>query len=109
MGDESLISQSASWNAIFSIAFGALAIVTAEFLPISLLTPMAEGLGVTGVQAGQTVTVTAVLATIVALVITAVVRTIDRCWVIMTFTALQVASNLCIAYDGWYPMATDAG
>lgn len=98
MGDESLTPQKASWNAIFSIAFGALAIVTAEFLPISLLTPMAQGLGVTGGQAGQTVTVTAAMATIVALVITAVVRTIDRRWVIMAFTALQVASNLCIAY-----------
>src|SRR3546814_7265828 len=50
------------WGAVFSVSLGVFALVTAEFLPASLLTPMAADLGVTEGAAGQAVTVTAAVA-----------------------------------------------
>nr|MBA2814145.1 MFS transporter [Candidatus Pantoea persica] len=43
------------------MAFGVFGLITAEFLPVSLLTPIAASLRVSEGQAGQTVTVTALL------------------------------------------------
>src|SRR3546814_7784300 len=53
------------WGAVFSVSLGVFALVTAEFLPASLLTPMAADLGVTEGAAGQAVTVTAAVALVV--------------------------------------------
>ncbi len=52
----------AAWPAVFSLSFGVFGLVTAEFLPVSLLTPMAAELGVTNGAVGQAITATAVVA-----------------------------------------------
>ena len=49
----------AAWPAVFSLTLGVFGLVTAEFLPASLLTPMAQSLGLAEGLAGQAVTVTA--------------------------------------------------
>lgn len=53
-------------------------LVTAEFLPNGILTEMAAGLGVTPGQAGQTVTVTALVGLIVAPTIGLIFPRLDR-------------------------------
>ena len=40
-------SSEPAWGAVFAMALGVFGLVTAEFLPASLLTPMADSLGVT--------------------------------------------------------------
>ena len=52
------------WAAVVSLSLGVFGLVTAEFLPASLLTPMSADLGVTVGAAGQSVTTTAVVAAI---------------------------------------------
>ena len=66
-----------AWGAIFAIAFSVAALLTAELLPVSLLTPMAESLGVTEGMAGQTVAVTAFAAIFASLFVTTVTRGIE--------------------------------
>src|SRR5919197_1028686 len=56
-----------AWAAVLSLAFGVFGLVTAEFLPASLLTPIAADLGVTDGSAGQAVTATAIIGAIAAL------------------------------------------
>ncbi len=51
-----------AWGAVFAMTLGVFGLVTAEFLPASLLTPMAGSLGVTEGVAGQAVTATAAVA-----------------------------------------------
>jgi len=51
-----------SWPAIISLSLGVFGLVTSEFLPASLLTPMAQDLGTTAGMAGQSVTATAFIA-----------------------------------------------
>ncbi|EPC02656.1 major facilitator transporter [Litchfieldella anticariensis FP35 = DSM 16096] len=87
-----------AWGAVFSMTLGVFGLVTAEFLPASLLTPMAEALGITEGLAGQAVTATAAVALVTSLLITAVTRHIDRRLVLLAFSALLVASNLLVAF-----------
>ena len=54
-------SRKPAWGAVVSMALGVFGLVTAEFLPASLLTPMALDLGVSEGMAGQAVTATAAM------------------------------------------------
>ena len=64
MSEQTLLMDSApaipdetpAWAAVFSMTLGVFGLVTAEFLPASLLTPMAADLRVTEGAAGQAVT-----------------------------------------------------
>ena len=87
-----------AWGAVFSLTLGVFGLVTAEFLPASLLTPMAASLGITEGVAGQAVTATAVVAMITSLLISAATRNIDRRWVLVSFSVLLIVSNLLVAY-----------
>ncbi|EIU1680566.1 MFS transporter [Pseudomonas aeruginosa] len=90
--------QEAAWGAVFALALGVFGLVTAEFLPASLLTPMAASLGVTEGMAGQAVTTTAALALPASLVIAAATRGIDRRWVLLVFSVMLIGSNLLVAF-----------
>ncbi|MEN1572294.1 hypothetical protein AAIJ07_34035, partial [Pseudomonas aeruginosa] len=48
-----------NWSAVFSVAFCVACLIIVEFLPVSLVTPMAQDLGISEGVAGQSVTVTA--------------------------------------------------
>lgn len=87
-----------AWGAVFSLTLGVFGLVTAEFLPASLLTPMAATLGVTEGLAGQAVTATAAVAMVTSLLIAMLTRNIDRRRVLLAFSALLIASNLLVAY-----------
>jgi DHA1 family purine ribonucleoside efflux pump-like MFS transporter len=73
------------------------ALVTAEFLPASLLTRMASDLNVTDGAAGQTVTATAIVGGISGLTLAIITRGIDRRLVLWALTLLLVLSNLLAA------------
>ncbi|WP_054895900.1 MFS transporter [Pseudomonas sp. NBRC 111137] len=86
-----------AWLAVFSLAMGVFGLLTAEYLPASLLTLMATDLGVSEALAGQSVTVTAVVALFAGLLVPGLTRSIDRRWVLLGFSTLMVASNLLVA------------
>ncbi|WP_428376833.1 MFS transporter [Lichenicoccus sp.] len=86
-----------AWFAVFSLALGVFSLVTAEFLPASLLTPMAATFGASEALVGQAVTVTAATALVAALLAAVVTRRMDRRLVLMGFSVLLIASNLLVA------------
>lgn len=86
-----------AWGAIAALTFSIVVLLVAELLPASILTPMAEGLGISQGLAGQTLTVTAIAAIFSSLLLTRVARGIDRRQVILGFMVLMVASNLLVA------------
>lgn len=88
---------SAAWTAVFSLAMGVFGLLTAEYLPASLLTPMAEALHVSEAMAGQAVTVTAVVALFAGLLVPGLTRGLDRRTVLLGFSALMIVSNLLVA------------
>lgn len=89
--------SSSAWVAVFSLAMGVFGLLTAEYLPASLLTPMAADLGVSEALAGQAVTVTAVVALFAGLLVPRLTRSIDRRLVLLSFTALMILSNALVA------------
>jgi len=96
--------QEPAWGAVFAMTLGVFGLVTAEFLPASLLTPMAADLEITEGAAGQAVTATAIVAMVTSLLISAATRRIDRRTVLLTFSALLIASNLLVALADDLPL-----
>lgn len=86
-----------AWMAVFSLAMGVFGLLTAEYLPASLLTPMATDLGVSEALAGQAVTVTAVVALFAGLLVPGLTSGLDRRVVLLGFSVLMIASNLLVA------------
>jgi DHA1 family purine ribonucleoside efflux pump-like MFS transporter len=86
-----------AWPAIFSLSLGVFGLVTAEFLPASLLTPMAADVGVSVGAAGQAVTATAVIGAIAGLATAIVTRGVDRRIVIWVLTGSLILSSLLSA------------
>jgi predicted MFS family arabinose efflux permease len=80
------------------MALGVFGLVTAEFLPASLLTPMADSLGVTEGVAGQTVTATATVALVTSLLTAAATRTDRPAARAARVLGAAVASNLAVAF-----------
>ncbi len=93
-----------AWTAVFSLAMGVFGLLTAEYLPASLLTPMATDLGVSEALAGQAVTVTAVVALFAGLLVPGLTRRLDRRTVLLGFSVLMIASNLLVAVSSSLPV-----
>lgn len=95
--DQTAKPAPAAWAAVISMTLGVFGLVTAEFLPVSLLTPMANELNVTEGLAGQAVSATAILALITSLLIATVTRRFDRRNVLLSFSVLLVISSIMVA------------
>lgn len=100
-------TPAARWPAVFSLTLGVFGLVTAEFLPPSLLTAMAADLGVSEGAAGQTVTATAVVAAIAGPSLPVLTGRIDRRLVMLALTVLLVLSNAMAVWadDLWTLLA----
>lgn len=94
-------SVPAHWPAIASLTLGVFGLVTAEFLPASLLTAMAADLGISQGAAGQTVTATALVGAIAAPSIPVLTRRMDRrnVMIALTFALLLSDAVAVIASD----------
>ncbi|MEX0564230.1 MFS transporter [Raoultella terrigena] len=98
VADESQLNAKPAWRAVYALALGVFGLIVAEFLPASLLTPMATSLGVSEGMAGQAVTATALVALVTGLLITPATKNIDRRWVLMFFSLLQIISSMMVAF-----------
>lgn len=96
--DDLPTASPASWLAVVSLAFGAFGLVTAEFLPISLLTPIATELGVSMGVVGQAITATAAVAAIAGPFLILVSGELDRQKIVFGLTAMLIISNVLSAY-----------
>ena len=90
--DTSGSDSKARWDAVVSLTLGVFGLVTAEFLPASLLTPISTDLGISSGTAGQTVTVTAVVAAFAGPGVVIGTRSLDRRWTLFGLTALLILS-----------------
>ena len=93
-----------AWGAVLAMTLGVFGLVGAEFLPASLLTPMAADLRISEGMAGQAVTATAAVALVTSLLITVVTRKLDRRLVLIGLSVLLIFSNLLVAMASNLPM-----
>jgi predicted MFS family arabinose efflux permease len=97
-GLQDKIKNEPKWMAVYAISLGVAGLITSEFLPVSILTPIARDLQVSEGAAGQSISVTALIALFSSLFIGILTRKIDRRWVLLSFSVLQVVSNLLVAF-----------
>ncbi|MGO7208807.1 MFS transporter, partial [Rhizobium ruizarguesonis] len=79
-----------SWSAVTCLSLLTFLLVGLEFLPVSLLTPIARDLIVSEGQAGLAITVSGVFAVITSLFGNAFLARIDRKSVVLFYTAVLV-------------------
>lgn len=97
-----------AWGAVVSLTLGVFGLVTAEFLPASLLTALARDLGISEGAAGQAVTATAVVGAIAAPTMAIITRRIDRRLVMWGLTLLLIASSVLSALAWSLPVLLSA-
>ncbi|KAB2680950.1 MFS transporter [Brucella pseudintermedia] len=87
----------AAWGAVFSMALCVAMLIASEFMPVSLLTPMAEGLRATEGQTGQAISISGLFAVAASMVITTAAGTLNRKWVLVMLTAFMLLSLVLVA------------
>ncbi|MBK4738419.1 MFS transporter [Noviherbaspirillum pedocola] len=94
----------ASWGAVMAMSLGAFVLVASEFMPVSLLTPIATDLGVTEGQAGQAISVSGAFALLTSLFIASLVGRLDRRVLLLALTLLMIVSGTIAAFSPNYAM-----
>lgn len=86
-----------SWGAVFAMSLAAFALVASEFMPVSLLTPLARDLHISEGQAGQGISVSGLFALLTSLIIAAVAAKVERKRLLLALTALMIVSGTVVA------------
>lgn len=90
---EAAPSRIPAWGAVFSLALCVTVLIASEFMPVSLLTPIAADLGMTEGQAGLAISISGIFAVITSLLNAPLTGRFDKRWVLLGFTGLLVASG----------------
>ncbi|MGZ2487516.1 putative MFS family arabinose efflux permease [Rhizobium pisi] len=88
--------EATRWSAVTCLSLLTFLLVGLEFLPVSLLTPIASDLSVSEGQAGLAITVSGVFAVITSLFGNAFLTKIDRKIIVLLYTAVLAASSLAV-------------
>src|SRR3954464_7106652 len=86
-----------TWSAVGSMALCVALLIASEFMPVSLLTPIAHDLHATEGMAGQAISISGLFAVLTSLFIATIAGRLDRRHVLMGLTALMLASLVLIA------------
>lgn len=92
----------AAWGAVISMALCVAVLIASEFMPMSLLSPVAADLGVTEGQTGQAISVSGVFAVLTSLSIATLTRGVDRRRVVLSLSALLIVSGSMVAFAPSY-------
>jgi predicted MFS family arabinose efflux permease len=85
------------WSAVGSMALCVALLIAAEFMPVSLLTPIANDLGATVGMAGQAISISGLFAVITSLFIATFAARFDRRHVLVGLTGVMLGSLVLIA------------
>lgn len=86
------------WSAVFALTLCVSTLVASEFMPVSLLTPIASDLVVTEGQAGQAIAVSGIFAVLTSLFISSATGRLDRRPLLLWLTGIMIASGLIVAF-----------
>ena len=90
-------SERRTWSAVGSMSMCVAMLIAAEFMPVSLLTPIAADLGASAGMAGQAISISGLFAVVTSLLIPTVASRFDRRHVLIALTGVMLASLLLIA------------
>lgn len=101
---EATASPPANWGAVFALSLCVFTLIASEFMPVSLLTPIARELRITEGQAGQAIAVSGAFAVVTSLFITAIAGELDRKILLLILTGLMIVSGIIVATAPTYTM-----
>jgi predicted MFS family arabinose efflux permease len=96
-------AQPAHWGGVFAMTLCVFALIASEFMPVSLLTPLAADLTVTEGMAGQGIAISGAFAVLTSLSISAVAARMNRKTLLLSLTALMCLSGAVVALAPDYP------
>jgi predicted MFS family arabinose efflux permease len=96
--DTRLLDDRAAWGAVLSMALCVAVLIASEFMPVSLLSPIAADLGVTEGRTGQAISISGAFAVVTSLLVASLTRRIDRKLVLTGFTVLLIASGVAVTF-----------
>jgi predicted MFS family arabinose efflux permease len=93
-----------AWGGVFALALGAFALVASEFMPVSLLTSIAQDLHVSEGRAGQSIAVSGAFALFTSLSMGRLAGALDRKILLLALTGLMAVSGSIAAWAPTYPV-----
>ncbi|KQN40875.1 transcriptional regulator [Sphingomonas sp. Leaf407] len=85
------------WSAVFALTLCVSTLIASEFMPVSILSPIAADLHLTEGAVGQAISVSGLFAVLTSLSIATLSRGIDRRTLLLGLTLLMLASGLIVA------------
>jgi len=95
---EATASWAPKWGAVLALTLCVATLIASEFLPMSLLTPIATDLHMTEGHVGQAISISGIFAVLTSLVISSATRGIDRRIVLLSLTLLMMVSGVMVAF-----------
>lgn len=89
-------SAPAYWSGIFAMTLCVFALIASEFMPVSLLTPIARDLSVSEGLAGYGIAISGAFAVLTSLTIARLAGSLDRKTLLLLLTALMCVSGLIV-------------
>jgi predicted MFS family arabinose efflux permease len=102
LSSETARSRAGSWSAVLALTLCVSTLIASEFMPVSILTPIAADLELTEGAAGQAISVSGLFAVLTSLGITSLTAGIDRRTVLLGLTVLMLVSGLMVAFAPSY-------
>lgn len=96
-GSPTLASTGAHWRGVGALSMCVAMLIAAEFMPVSLLTPIAHDLGATEGQAGLAISISGLFAVLASLLIARLSARLDRRHLLIGLTLLMLLSLCLIA------------
>ncbi|KHA75668.1 transcriptional regulator [Janthinobacterium lividum] len=96
-GHADAVTQAAMWGGVFAMTLCVFALIASEFMPVSLLTPMAKDLLVSEGLAGQGIAISGAFAVLTSLSISTIAGSMDRKTLLLGLTALMAVSGAVVA------------
>lgn len=91
-------AEHAHWGGIFAMTLCVFVLIASEFMPVSLLTPLARDLGVTEGMAGQGIALSGALAVLTSLFLSRLAGNMNRKHLLSGMTVLMALSGIIIAF-----------
>ncbi|WP_416047438.1 MFS transporter [Cupriavidus basilensis] len=89
--------QPAFWSGVFAMSLCVFALIASEFMPVSLLTPIATDLHVTEGMAGRGIAISGAFAVVTSLFISALAGSMNRKTLLLALTGVMALSGAVIA------------
>lgn len=96
------IAGRSNWGGVLAMTLCVFALIASEFMPVSLLTPLAADLGVTEGLAGYGIAISGAFAVLTSLSISRLAGNMNRRTLLLILTALMAVSGVVVALSRNY-------